>query len=430
MKTTNTACVSVGVVALAVLGALMAAAPLAGQLPDASAATLGTGGNNTATVRGFAAIGANPAGLGMPGPGFSLAIVPVQASSGLNPIGLKDIKDVGGQLMSSATKEDWLARVTKAGGQSGSVTAGVSPLSLSVGRFGLQISGIASVNLDLAPSIMELALYGNAGRTGTPSDLTLSGSSASAFAVTTAGLSYGIPLHTKTGSMALGFTFKYSMGQVLAVARDQGGSVQSDPIQVNIDFPMVSPDENNIKPNNGSGVGLDVGFQMKRHGLALGAAVMNVFNTFAWKTDNLVYRAGTAVLDQGTDSTNFDKQAYSLAPTALKSAVDGMTFKPVVSVGGAYDVRPDFTVSADLRSRLGDGMSIDPKMHLGAGAEYRGLKVLYLRAGAALITDGYEYGGGLSLVLGPLDISAAGALEGGNVGNVGLAQFTLSFGGN
>jgi hypothetical protein len=68
-------------------------------------------------------------------------------------------------------------------------------------------------------------------------------------------------------------------------------------------------------------------------------------------------------------------------------------------------------------------------MHVGAGAEYRGLKVLYLRAGLAVITDGYEYGGGFSLILGPVNISAAGALEGGNLGSASVAQFALSFGG-
>lgn len=429
MQTTKRARVSVGVVALAALGALVQAAPLAAQLPNASAATLGTAGNNTATVRGFAAIATNPAGLGMPGSGFSLAIAPVQLSSGLDPIGLKDLKDAGGKLMSDALKQSWLDRVTNAGGQSGSLAAGVSVFSLSAWRLGFQVSTIASADLNLAPSIMELALYGNAGRTGTPANLTLSGSAAHAFVVTTAGLSYGMPLHLPLGTAAVGVTLKYSVGQVLALARDQGGSVQSNPVKVNVDFPMITPNDSTFQFNNGTGVGLDVGFQMKRGPLALGGAITNLFNTFSWTTDNLAYRAGTAVLEQGTDSTNFDKQPYSAAPTMLKSAVNDMKFKPGVSVGGAYDVMPDLTVSADLRAHASGGMSIEPKMHLGAGAEYRGLKILYLRAGMAVITNGYEYGGGASLVLGPVNISAAGAMEGGGVGQVGLAQFTLSFGG-
>ncbi|MCG6988938.1 MAG: DUF5723 family protein [Gemmatimonadetes bacterium] len=429
MKTTNRVRVSVGAVALAVLGGLFLAAPVAAQLPSVSAATLGTGGNNTATVRGFGAIGANPAGLGMPGPGFSLALAPIQALSGLDPISLTDLGNAGGKLLSDATKADWLSRVTQSGGQSGTAAVGLSAVSLNVGRIGFQLSTIASADVDMEPSIVELALYGNAGRTGTPVDLALGGSSGDGFAVTTAGVSVGIPLHAQTGTMALGATLKYSMGQALAVVRDQGGSVQSDPVAVRVSLPVVSVDPDSFKINNGSGVGLDVGFQMKRGRTAFGAAVMNLFNTFSWNTDRLVYRAGTVELQQGTDSTSFDKQAYGSAPSELRSAVDGMTFKPTVSVGAAYDVWPDLTVSADARTRFGDGMSIDPKTHVGAGAEYRGFGFVHVRAGLAVITRGYQAGGGLSLILGPVDLSAAAAFQGGQVGQATLVQLTLSWGG-
>lgn len=429
MKTTNRVRVSVGVAALTILGGAFLAPPLAAQLPSASAATLGTVGNNTATVRGFGSIGANPAGLGMAGPGFSLALAPIQAVSGLEPIGLTDLANAGGKLLSNATKADWLSRVTQAGGQSGTAAVGLSAVSLNVGRIGFQLSTIASADVNLEPSIVELALYGNAGRTGTPVDLALGGSSASAFAVTTAGVSIGIPLHAQTGSMALGATLKYSMGQALALARDQGGSVQSDPIVVRASLPIVSVDPDSLKINNGSGVGLDVGFQMKRGRMAFGAAVMNLFNTFSWNTDRLVYVPGSVELQQGSDSTSFEKQSYGLAPSALRSAVDGMKFKPTVSVGGAYDVWPDLTVSADARTRFGDGMSIDPKTHVGAGAEYRGFGVVHLRAGLAVITRGYQCGGGLSLILGPVDLSAAAAFQGGSVGQATLGQVTLSWGG-
>jgi hypothetical protein len=429
MKTTNRVPVSVGVVALAVLGGLVLAAPSAAQLPSASAATLGTGGNNTATVRGFGAIGANPAGLGMPGPGFSLAVAPVQTLSGLDPIGLTDLKNAGGKLLSDPTKADWLSRVTQAGGESGTAAVGLSAVSLNVGRLGFQLSTIASADVNLEPNIVELALYGNAGRTGTPANLALGGSSANGFAVTTAGVSLGIPLHAQTGSMALGATLKYSMGQAVAVAREQGGTVQSDPVAVRVSLPMVSVDPDTFKVNQGSGVGLDVGFQMKSGRMAFGAVVMNLFNTFSWNTDGLVYIPGAVEFQQGTDSTSFEKQPYVSAPPALRSAVDGMKFKPTVSVGGAYDVWPDLTVSADARTRFGDGMSIDPKTHVGAGVEYRGLGVVHLRAGLAVVTRGYQCGGGLSLILGPVDMSAAAAFQGGKVGQAALVQLALSFGG-
>ncbi len=49
------------------LAVLLWTQPTSGQLPGASPATLGTANNYTVLARGFAAVGLNPAGLGMPG---------------------------------------------------------------------------------------------------------------------------------------------------------------------------------------------------------------------------------------------------------------------------------------------------------------------------------------------------------------------------
>ncbi len=57
-----------------------------------------------------------------------------------------------------------------------------------------------------------------------------------------------------------------------------------------------------------------------------------------------------------------------------------------------------------------------PKLHAGVGAEYRGLRILHLRGGAAVVTRGFQFGGGLSLERGSLEDGA-------------IAQVGLSFGG-
>jgi hypothetical protein len=94
------------------------------------------------------------------------------------------------------------------------------------------------------------------------------------------------------------------------------------------------------------------------------------------------------------------------------------------------DVSNDFTVSGDLHSRFSDeGIALSPKFHLGAGAEFRGLRVLHLRGGAAVITGGVQYSGGVSLVLGPLNVSTAFAMQTGDIGENVLAQAAISFGG-
>ena len=228
MKTTNRVFASVAVVALAAFGGL-SVTPASAQLANASASTLGKGGNATATARGMEALSVNPAGLGMPGSGFTLAFMPVQARPGLDPINLSDLKDVEGQLISSVTKEDWLSRVTSSGGQTGSVGVDITEVALSLGRIGFQVSTVIGGQLSLSPDIVEAVLYGNAGRTGTASNLSFSGSTAEGYAISTAGLSFGLPIASPSGDMAIGATVKYSVGHAVGIAIDQGGELQFQP---------------------------------------------------------------------------------------------------------------------------------------------------------------------------------------------------------
>jgi hypothetical protein len=424
---TNRTVGTVAVVALAALGGLTQAAPAAAQLANASARTLGLAQNSSAVIRGFGAVAVNPAGLAMPGSGFSLALLPMRIRSGLDPITLKDLADVQGTLVSDATKEAWLGRLENGGSESGSVGARLTALALSAGNFGFQMSTVGAVNIDLSPSIVEAILYGNAGRTGQPADLSLAGSAASGFAVTTAAFSAALPLATEAGAMAIGVTAKYSVGHGLLIAEDRGGKIGSDPIAIDVDFPIIMTGEDADIAGGGTGVGLDVGFMMQKERVSVSAAVLNVVNTFAWDESQLVYRPGTANVVQGSAESDFDERPLSGAPANLRAQIEEMTFDPIVQAGVAYDLDPDVTITGEVRNRFGDGLDISPKFHLGAGAEYRGLKVLHLRGGAAVISGGVQYAGGGSLVLGPVNLSAAMAARTGDTNQV-LGQFTLSFG--
>ena len=418
-----------GTLAVVACGGFLTPRSATAQLANASATTLGLAGNATASARGLAAISVNPAGLGMPGSGFTLALIPVQIRSGLDPITLKDVKDFEGTLIPAATKEEWLSRVAAEGSESGAVGLDLSAIGLAIGRFGFQVSTIGAANMSLSPDILEVILYGNAGRTGSPIDVSFTGSSLDAFAVSTAGLSAAFPLASSEGSMAVGATLKYSVRHAVTVGRDRGGSVQADPIQVTVDFPMIRIGEEYPEPNNGSGIGVDLGFQMKRGKVGFGAAVQNAVSTFEWDDTKLVYVPGTVHANEDSTSTDFDEHPLSGAPASLMQLVEDMRFDPIVSVGGSYDVNDDFTVSVDLRNRFGDGLALAPKLHAGVGAEFRGLRVLHLRGGAAIVTDGIELGGGASLVLGPVSFTAAGGVRCGDLDDTTLGQFTFSFGG-
>lgn len=414
--------------AAALVAATLTPARASAQLAAASASTLGLAGNVTARARGIGAISANPAGLGMPGSGFTLALLPIQARPGLGPITLKDLKDFQGVDVPVATKQAWLDEVKTQGSQSGSAGAEVTEVALAMGRIGLQVSTIVGAQMSLAPDVVELLLFGNAGRIGSPVTTSLSGSSVEAFAISTVGGSFAIPLKSANGDMAVGATLKYSAGHFMANGQVTSGSFTANPLEVKLTLPVITIPDSDADPVIGSGIGLDLGFQMHRGTFGLGAAVLNVVNTFKWKDDKLVYRPGTASWNQNSSTDDFDEQPFGNAPTSNRQLVDDMKFDPALAVGASLDLSEVLTVSADLQNRFGDGIELGPKFHLGAGGEYRGLKVLHVRAGAAAVTGGVELAGGASLVLGPVSLSGAAAKRSGDI-DTQMAQFTLSFGG-
>ena len=64
------------------------------------------------------------------------------------------------------------------------------------------------------------------------------------WAVSTASVSLGLPLTTPNGSMAVGGTLKYSVGNSLVAGQAQGG-ITASPLQADLAFPIVLPPEEN-----------------------------------------------------------------------------------------------------------------------------------------------------------------------------------------
>ncbi len=214
--------------AFASIGLLVPVAASA-QLGNPSTAAFGVGGNVTAHAQELAAISANPAGLAMPGSGFSFALLPVRVRSGLGPITLADLVDFEGRLVPPATKDEWLAQVQASGGESGALGIELNELALTFWNLGFQVTTLVSASLNLSPDVVKAVLYGNAGRTGTPTDLSLGGSRGESFATTTGAASLAVPLPAFDADMAIGATFKYSVGHFVAVAEESGGVVQKRP---------------------------------------------------------------------------------------------------------------------------------------------------------------------------------------------------------
>ena len=393
------------------LATFASAGTAAAQLPNASPTATGLSGAYTARARGYDAVAWNPANLGMPGnPRFSLGLLAVGGSSGLDPISLSDFAPYSGKALPAAQREQWLQTVATNGGENGSVDGGVTFLGLSAGPIALQVASSVGASSTLNAGAFEALMFGNAGRTGAVSTLNLLGSSMRLGAFTTGGLSYGFSVGDgKSGShLALGVTGKYIIGNAVMMAQDQGSTTTVDAISVN--FPMVysQPDSDVVV---GSGAGVDLGLAWSHGKLSVGATVQNVFNSFAWDETKLRSKAATAFYDGNTNTKDFDDTPYASAPVALRTRVTNDKFKPILSAGIAYEVNSALTFSADGRQQTGDGIAFGPKTQVGGGLEFRGIPILRLRGGASYITNGYGVSGGVGLALGKYELAVGTALR-------------------
>ena len=449
---------------LAACAILLASVPAMAQLLPASARSLGLAGNDTAVARAFGAISVNPAGLAMPGSEFSLTLVPVRMHAGTGPITLANWKDHEGRVVNHATKTEWMDGIDHAEGQRISAAVGASEIALTFWNVGLQLSTIAVADGQLPPDVMEALLFGNAGRTcprettgctPRPKPLSFANGAVDASATSTAALSIafplaewmeGVELMQAFDQMSLGATVTYSQGHAVAVAETSGGIPTDKPTAefgASIVHTKVVTEGDVLAHylNAGSGFGLDLGFMFSLESLSeltVGASVQNVFNTFAWDTSKLVSHDIAGSIDNGAVKLDLDLDKitsgagdpFESADPKIRERVKDLTFKPTVRIGAAYDVLDELTVSSDVHYRFGKGIALDPQFHAGAGAEYRVLDALHVRAGLAYLTDEFtvhvfQFSGGLSAILGPANLSLAVAgLSNGEV----LGQFVLSFG--
>ena len=390
------------VVAIAASAPLVAPLAVHAQLTNSSAAATAMGNSGTATARGYDAIYWNPAGLAMPGTGkWSLALMPFTLGVGAGPVSLSDFSNVGGTVMSDATKNAWLSRVTGTDRQKVNTSGEVTLLAANLGRIGVQVSATGGGSGVLTRDAMELLLYGNAGRTGTAGSYSLKGSSVTGGALATVGVSYAQPLHVRLGSAkrqasAVGLTVHYTKGLGLVRAQDNGTVIDNQPLDVRLAFPAVSPGSGGLG-SSGSGVGVDVGAAWQGGAWRGGVAVRNALNTFAWDGAALSYRAASAHYASGARTSNFDEQPFDMAPAALKQWVSDARIQPSVAFGLAWQRSSKLLVNFDAHQQLGDGMPWGIKRSVGGGVEVRPVSWLPLRGGVAMLDRGAQFGGGAGI---------------------------------
>lgn len=420
---------------LRLLGAasLLALATTAQAQGNASAAATGMAGNYTALARNFNATAWNPANLGLDGNSrFSLAFSP-QVLLGTGPITLADLKDYEGVLVPANVRQAWLTKVSDNGGQDLDGELHLTPIAMSIGRFALSATTTLRANGALPTAMTELLLFGNAGRTGSPQDFTLTDLRFDGNATSTIALAYGRKLGiVPVGDFAIGVTGKYLLGHAAGSLIDNGSTINSEPVSLAINAPFVVTDTAEFI--NGTGFGMDIGASWQVGNLRTSAVVRDVFSTFAWKTDNLYYLPVQATFTQSTSTELVDSLVpLSQAPAALqdklRARIADATPTPTLALGVAWTGIKRVTLAADLRQRFGDGIDLGPDTQIGLGAELRVIPFVPLRAGVTTLGTGMRYAGGVGLEFGVVNFQAAVQLlqaEGRNDTGFGL---TLSFGG-
>ena len=420
-----------------VLAGLLVPALAQAQLADPSTRALGMGGAYTSSARGYEAVAWNPAMLAAVGhASFSIDLPHLGLEFGSNAYGLSDVRKYANSYLSDADKQTLLDKI-KDSTLSLRSLVGVAPFGFSVGPFALLVSTAGQMDVGVGKDAVRLALFGNAPRPGQSNIFTAQGSNGRAWAASTIAGSFAWPFQIPLGHLAVGATYKYVIGHLIGTATDLGTQVNSgtnfsateagQAIYTNYDTGCgdFSPLKSGMCGGRaGSGYGVDLGgtLQLAGRGITLSAVLVNVIGTMTWDADRLYYSrtlrhdsltaAGDFVTLQDSSVTLKNSAAIAGDAQAAKLRSDLLAhgdFSRLARAGVALRTG-DFLLAADAQVRLQQGLDQQPSQLLSAGAEYRLLGVVPLRAGLASDFAGATMisgGIGLSVVGINLDVSAA-----------------------
>ena len=433
-----------GALAAAIALCCAVSAARAQVIANPSAAIAGMGGTGTATARGIDAPAWNPAGLGLPSSGnFSLsALANVGGQGGSGPIGMSDLKPYANDSVPDAIRRAWLDRIRASGGQHVNASGDFSLFALAIGPVAVSYSATARLSGNVPPDAAEVLLFGNYGYLGAVRNYQLRGARVDGSLLSTAAVSWGIPLNVRIGSwdeqhFAIGVTGKYTMGHVLAVAADAGSDIFASPVDVNVKLRTVASDtggggKNSEFPMKGSGMGLDLGVAWEGGPFRVGIALRDVVNTFKWQSGDLFTQV-TAMRFSGSTKTQTTSPWVktsalgAAARDSVEQLVNPLKVDPSVAVGVSWEVGGRLTLAGEFQQRSGSGIATSPTSRIGVGAQWKIIPFLPLRAGYSQTPDANFFTGGFGLDFAWVRLDVAGGVNTKTSGD-GAAAVSLTFG--
>jgi hypothetical protein len=434
---------------------LLAPTALAAQMADPSTRALGMGGAYSVLARGYEAAAWNPAVLAARHrPGFTFNLAHGALEFGSNAYGFGDFRTYSGKTLSDADKQFLLSKVDTS--LDVRTLGGVSTLGFSVGAFSLSFGVSGDLEAGLGKDAVELALFGNASRTGPGQFFTAAGSHGRGWGASTLAASYARPFTLPLGRLSVGLTLKKIWGHGLGLGAETSSQLQVNPAfqahaaghAIYTHYPSgFSADGLNMFGSDGSpgsGYGADIGGLLELPGgMTVGLTIVNALGSMSWKADRFQYERADWLVQQ---SAGGGSVTDTLVRTTLVGAqIDGdpvaaalrdtllahSNFSRLVRAGASVRLA-GIRFAADAQLRLSQGLDRQPSQAVAVGGEYIVLGFLPLRAGFATDfanTATFSAGSGLHFGPAQFDIGIANSTGGGQPGVRVGAGFGLIFGG-
>ncbi|HKK92009.1 MAG TPA: hypothetical protein VJ925_01205 [Longimicrobiales bacterium] len=383
----------------------------AGQLADAFADA--AGGDLPLSVAGDSTTGfpANPAGLS-DGSGWEFLFTPVRIGVALGPITGRDIARVGGDVLSRETRETWLTQVGT-GTQRGRVTAGLGPIALRRGPVEIRASTTVVGSVRLPADAVELLLFGNAGRDGSPGDFRLTDSALDGAIFSNVGVAWGgRPASDVVPELTVGGRIHATIGHGLVVTRDAGSLIDGDQATADLKLPTISASGNGVAP--GFGVGMDLGLAWRGVGSTTGVTLFNAVRTFTWASSDLRYRAGETLIEGAGVETDFEARPVSEAPPTLRALARRLRPTRRVEIEHVRAVGERLHLRLVFREPLERGLSPGASDARLIGAEWDLTSVVDIAGHVGVVDGRPRLGSGLRAGFGAWSVAAAWLVDRGD----------------
>lgn len=422
---------------LALAGLIAAPASLGAQLADASTRALGLANAYSTQARGYEAPFWNPAMLAAPRrPGFTIGLPHVLIETGSNTYNFSDFRRYRERYLTDEDKRYLLDQISLDDSVlSVRTVAGISPIGISIGPFAFTAGTATDMDFGVGRDAVELALFGNAHRSGPGESFNFRGTSGGGWAATTLAASFAQGFRTGLGHLALGVTYKRVYGHFLGRASERFSQFSVNPFvaqaQVHAIYTAYDPDFEVTgigdllggEGSPGSGYGVDLGavltFGDRR--LTVSAVVTNIAANMEWDADRFRYdgfeprvqQTGNGEVQDTLIRRSFTTASQIQADPTARALRDTLLahggFSSVLRVGAAFRYGM-ISLTTEGSIRLKEGLDRQPERFLSAGGEIRLLNFIPLRAGIGTDFDAtlmLSAGTGINLLGLNVDVSVA-----------------------